>query len=376
MLVDGRTVPGLSVTPIRGESGPTMLEGEPVRHDDEVVLGVDTADRLGVGVGDKVQVQSGTAYPVGPPPPPMSLRVVGLATFAAISQQGSDEARLGVGALVTRPTFESAARLRREPARVDHGQPGGGHRPDGAHRHQPRRRRGRARGQDAVVHRSRDPPSSCSSTRPRPCSPVPSRSRSCSSSRVLAQGAWSRTRASAAELSVLQALGCSRHQLARIAAWQTVPPGLAALAIGVPLGIAVGRLAFSAFARSIAWWTHPSSPPWLVVALALAVVASVGAGALVAGQVGAPASQAPPPSATPKAAAPDLATRERARGGQSRSLERPGPAGASRLGSKRVDELVDHRHAARPGSARPRLAASRLRTCSRHRSPRRRGRPA
>ena len=56
-----------------------------VRHDDEVVLGVATADRLGVDVGDNVQVQSGTAYPVGPPPPPLSLRVVGLATFAAIS---------------------------------------------------------------------------------------------------------------------------------------------------------------------------------------------------------------------------------------------------------------------------------------------------
>jgi hypothetical protein len=70
MLVDGRTVPGLSVTPIRGESGPTILDGEPVRHDDEVVLGVDTAGRLDVGPGDRVQVQSGRAYPAGPPPPP------------------------------------------------------------------------------------------------------------------------------------------------------------------------------------------------------------------------------------------------------------------------------------------------------------------
>ena len=33
------------------------------------------------------------------------------------------------------------------------------------------------------------------------------------------------------------------------------------------------------------WWTTPSSPPWLVVALALAVGASVGVAALVAGQV-------------------------------------------------------------------------------------------
>ena len=102
---------------------------------------------------------------------------------------------------------------------------------------------------------------------------------------VLAQGAWSRTRASAADLSVLQALGSTRSQLARTAAWQTVPAGLAALVIGLPLGIAVGRLAFSAFARSIAVVDTPSSPPWIVVALALAVGASVGVAALVAGQV-------------------------------------------------------------------------------------------
>ena len=154
MLVDGRTVPGLSVTPIRGESGPTMLEGEPVRHDDEVVLGVDTADRLGVEIGDEVQVQSGQRLPQSVPRPRRCrCAIVGLATFAAISQQGA-----GRGAARRRRArhpahLRAAARLRREPARVDHGEPGGGHRPDGAHRRQPRRRRGRARRPDAVVHR-------------------------------------------------------------------------------------------------------------------------------------------------------------------------------------------------------------------------------
>jgi ABC-type lipoprotein release transport system permease subunit len=284
MLVDGRTVPVLSVTPIRGESGPRVLEGELVRHDDEVVLGIHTADRLGVGVGDEVQVQSGTAYPVGPPPPPRSLRVVGLATFAAISQQGSDEARLGVGALVTRPTFEqllgsdenlpewttaSLAEGTAPTQLIDTN-------PDGVG--------------DALGVKTRW----FTDARPAELLQLDEASPVLAGAiavallllvAVLAQGAWSRTRASAAELSVLQALGSSRSQLARVAAWQTVPPGLAALAIGVPLGIAVGRLAFSAFARSIAVVDAPSSPPWLVVALALAVVASVGAGALVAGQV-------------------------------------------------------------------------------------------
>ena len=271
MLVDGRTVPGLSVTPIRGESGPTMLEGEPVRHDDEVVLGVDTADRLGVGLGDEVEVQSGSAYSGGPPPPPLSLRVVGLATFAAISQQGADEARLGVGALVTRPTFEqllgsdenlpewTTASLAEgtDPAELIDANP------------------------DGVEDVLGVPTRWFTDARPAELLQLDEASPVLAGAvavallllvAVVAQGAWSRTRAIAAELSVLQALGCSRAQLARTAAWQPVPPGLAALVIGVPLGIAVGRLAFSAFARSIAVVDDPSSPPWLVVALALAVV--------------------------------------------------------------------------------------------------------
>ena len=229
-------------------------------------------------------MQSGSAYSGGPPPPPLSLRVVGLATFAAISQQGADEARLGVGALVTRPTFEqllgsdenlpewTTASLAEgtDPTELIDANP------DGV--------------EDALGVETRW----FTDARPAELLQLDEASPVLAGAiavallllvAVLAQGAWSRTRASAAELSVLQALGCSRSQLARTAAWQPVPPGLAALVIGVPLGIAVGRLAFSAFARSIAVVDAPSSPPWLVVALALAVVASVGAGALVAGQV-------------------------------------------------------------------------------------------
>ena len=123
---------------------------------------------------------------------------------------------------------------------------------------------------------------------------------------VLAQGAWSRTRASAAELSVLQALGCSRSQLARIAAWQTVPPGLAALAVGRaardrgrstrlqrlrPLDRGGGRPELTALARRGAG----------------AGRRRVGRSGRAGGRTGRRAtSPAPPPSATPKAAAPDV----------------------------------------------------------------------
>jgi ABC-type lipoprotein release transport system permease subunit len=284
MLVEGRPVPGLGIHPIRGEVGPTVLDGEPLRHDDEVLLGVDTAQALDVELGDEVEVQSSNAFTGGPPPPPRVLRVVGLATFPAISQQGADEARLGVGALVTQPTFEAllgsdANGPEWTVAAMDEGADPIdliAANPEGV--------------EDAVGIPTRW----FTDARPAELLQLDEASPVLAGGvvvallllmTVLAQGAWSRARASAGDLSILQALGCSRSQRARIAMWQAVPSGVAALVIGVPLGVAIGRLAFSAFARSIAVVDDPSSPAWLVVGLVLAVGAAVAVGALVAGQV-------------------------------------------------------------------------------------------
>ena len=226
-----------------------------------------------------------TAYPVGPPPPPLSLRVVGLATFAAISQQGTDEARLGVGALVTRPTFERLLGSDGEPARVDHGQPGRRHRPDRAHRRQPRRRRGRARGQDAVVHRcaTRRAPAArrglagarrCRRGRP------PAPRRRARPGRLVADPSERRRAVGAPGPRVLP-LPARPHRGVADRPSRASPPSSSGSRSGSP---SVDSPSAPSPDRS-PWSTTPSSPPWLVVALALAVGASVGAGALVAGQV-------------------------------------------------------------------------------------------
>ena len=106
-LVDGRAVPGVAATPIKGELTPTILRGRPARAPDEIVVGADTLDTIGADVGDVVPVQlvdhgrsdgETTGHPV-------RLRIVGVATFPAVSQLGTDMPRLGVGALVTRDAF-------------------------------------------------------------------------------------------------------------------------------------------------------------------------------------------------------------------------------------------------------------------------------
>lgn len=279
MLVEGRTVPGLGITPLRGETGPTVIDGEALRRDDEVVLGVDTAQSLGIGVGDEVEVQSSNAYTGGPPPPAQSLRVVGLATFPSISQQGSDEARLGVGALVSRATFDALLGSDEALPEWTVATLSDGADPNDLIAANP----------DGVEDAVGIPTRWFTDARPAEllqldeASPVLLGAIAVALLLlviVLAQGAWSRTRASSGELSVLQALGSARSQLARAAAWQAVPPGVAAFLLGVPLGIAIGRLAFSAFARSIAVVDDPTSPLWLVGALVGAVLAAAAIGAL------------------------------------------------------------------------------------------------
>jgi hypothetical protein len=284
LLVEGRTVPGVGITDLKGRIGPTTLEGGDLRHDDEVVLGIDTADRLGVEVGDDVSVQAAAAFDGGPPPPPLDLRVIGLATFPAIAQQGVDEPRLGVGALVTRPTLDALSGSPDNLPEWTVARLADGVTPASLMAANP----------DGIQDQVGIPTRWFSEARPAELVQLDAADQVLAGAVIVSflllaalvvQGGWSRARTSRRQLSVLQALGCSRQQLARAAAWQPVPAGVAAVGIGVPFGVAAGRLGFSAFARSVAVVDDPSSPPWLVAALLLAVLISVGIGALVAGGV-------------------------------------------------------------------------------------------
>jgi predicted lysophospholipase L1 biosynthesis ABC-type transport system permease subunit len=54
------------------------------------------------------------------------------------------------------------------------------------------------------------------------------------------------------DLAVLRALGSTRGQLDAVTAWQAAPFLLATLIVGLPIGVALGRWAFTLFARSLA----------------------------------------------------------------------------------------------------------------------------
>ena len=53
------------------------------------------------------------------------------------------------------------------------------------------------------------------------------------------------------DLAILRTIGFTRRQISRTVAWQAATIAAAALAIGIPLGVVVGRFAWSLFASRL-----------------------------------------------------------------------------------------------------------------------------
>lgn len=79
------------------------------------------------------------------------------------------------------------------------------------------------------------------------------------------------------ETGLLKSLGMLRRQIAYCVAWQTTTIAVIAIVIGVPLGIAAGRLVWSAFADNLGVDTEPvvAAAKILGVALGALIVANV-----------------------------------------------------------------------------------------------------
>jgi ABC-type antimicrobial peptide transport system permease subunit len=76
------------------------------------------------------------------------------------------------------------------------------------------------------------------------------------------------------ESGLLQALGFVRRQLAAVVFWQAATVAVAGVAVGVPLGLAAGRLIWNAFARNLGVVPVTVLPGWLIAMLAAGVVAA------------------------------------------------------------------------------------------------------
>ena len=99
---------------------------------------------------------------------------------------------------------------------------------------------------------------------------------------VVVHALWSRARASRHDLAVLRVIGCTRRQLDAVTAWQVAPFALAAALLGIPFGIALGRLLYRLFAQSLAVVNDASTSAAVFGALVLAVLMASAIADLVA----------------------------------------------------------------------------------------------
>jgi len=75
------------------------------------------------------------------------------------------------------------------------------------------------------------------------------------------------------ETGLLKVLGFVRRQTAFAMSWQTTTVAVAGLIVGLPLGIAAGRLGWDLFAGYIGFVPVPIAAAWGLVALAAGTVA-------------------------------------------------------------------------------------------------------
>jgi putative ABC transport system permease protein len=83
------------------------------------------------------------------------------------------------------------------------------------------------------------------------------------------------------ESGLLKALGFVRKQLAAVVFWQAATVALAGVAAGVPLGLAAGRVIWSAFARNLGVVPVSVVPGWAIGVLAIGVLGAALAIAIV-----------------------------------------------------------------------------------------------
>jgi hypothetical protein len=280
-LVDGYAVPGLAASYVKGELGPTVLRGRLPRAVDQIALGQDTLDRIAAEIGDVVPVQVFATAAAGEPAVDAAdLRIVGVVTFPAVSQIGTDMPRLGTGALVTRGAFlQMSGETTNDPefttVRLIDGTDPAAVIADNLGGFQDAARTTTSWFTDAKPAELRQLDASMPYLR---ATVVVAYAILLA---VVGHALWTRARARRRERATLRAVGFTGGQLDRVTLVQAVPVGLFALLLGVPIGIVAGRRVYTRFAESLAVVTATSTSVALLLGLFLAVLLAVAAGGVV-----------------------------------------------------------------------------------------------
>ncbi len=293
VTVDGQPVAAVGIQPLRGQVFLTLLAGRAPARRDEIVLGSRTLRQLGKRLGDVVAVQA------APGARPIPMRIVGDAIFPAFGVGILTPTGLGDGAAVYAPLLP-ADNL------------GGCARPGACYDfYLIRFRPGTPAAAEAAVGRrfvtlltaGGCPAGTCQALTAAQPAAISNYSRVRATPLVLgallallavalvAQALLITARRRRRDFAIVKALGFLRRQVAAAVAWQASTLAAAALAVGLPLGVAGGRWAWAWFASSVGAAPGAAVP---VTAVALAIPVTLLLANLVAAVPGAAAARTRP----------------------------------------------------------------------------------
>jgi hypothetical protein len=256
--IDGEPVLTVLAADLRAGVDVSVVEGRLPQGDREVALGTRTAAARGVGVGDTVELSG------GPLDEPRRVTVTGLAVVPPLGSFQADRAGPGNGALLPATFHEGAAGLLTFVG------------VDLADDSAPRRTLGElhdtlpawdAFGSPPVEYPEPVRPAEIVNVQSMRAVPLLVGGLLAASAAVgLAVSIVVSVRSRRRELAILRAIGFTGSQVRTSVRVQAVATMAAALAVGVPLGIAVGRVAWRVFAFRLGVVTDPSTPVWWIAA--------------------------------------------------------------------------------------------------------------
>jgi ABC-type lipoprotein release transport system permease subunit len=248
--VGGTETQLLGFRSLLGGIGPTVVDGRAPQAPDEVVLGSDTMERLDVSIGERVPFAGADGAPV-------DLEVVGRGVFATSSDTLDEGAALTMEGLELLDAYVGTTELlvrweegTDEEAGLAALTEVSGSRP--IERIQPSQVRDLSRVQSLPVA----------------LAAFLALLAATAVGHALVTGVRRRRR----DLAVLRSVGFVGRQVAATVAWQSTTLALVGLAIGLPLGVALGRWTWSLVARQIGVVVRPDVP---LPAIALACVGAV-----------------------------------------------------------------------------------------------------
>jgi hypothetical protein len=257
---------------------PPVLRGRAIERVDEIVLGGATAATLHKDIGDEVTVGGGGT--------PRMVRVVGIATFPAIGAVHVAHAALGTGALVAPELVPNHDLNLTGTERGDFGpraifvrlRPGIDVDAELAHLRETTAPLSTSAGLDVL---SVQRPAEIVTGRAATSLPVfLAGTLAVATLASLGLALANATRRRRRELALLRTIGFTGRQLGAVVSWLATATVVIGLAVGVPLGIVVGRLTWQAFADQLDV-VHTPRVPFVTIVL-LVIVAVVLANAIAA----------------------------------------------------------------------------------------------